>query len=57
MNENVPADVVALRGGYKRFRLLAFHTRRIVGASPLTLDTTLTEREFVNRLERFALRG
>lgn len=51
-----PADI-ALRGGYRRARMLAVHTRRIVGASPTYFGTHLTVDEFVDRLSRHAVRS
>jgi hypothetical protein len=57
VDEKIPAATVAARGGYKRLRLLALHTKRLVSASPASLDGELTQAEFVQRLTRFALRG
>jgi hypothetical protein len=49
--------VVAARGGFRRARMLAVHTRRIVGASPSHFGKKLSEDEFVDRLARHALRA
>jgi AraC-like DNA-binding protein len=57
VDEKIPVATVALRGGYKRLRLLALHTRRLVGASPTSLEGDMNQAEFVSRLTRFALRG
>jgi hypothetical protein len=54
--QKVPAAEVAVRGGYRRLRMLALHTRRIVGASPTLLESELSESEFVSRLARYAMR-
>ena len=52
----MPQAELALRCGYRRFRMLAVHTRRIVGVSPSHLGTRLSADEFVQRLARHAIR-
>ena len=56
VDHKVPAADVALGGGYRRLRMLALHTRRLVGASPTLLSGEITEDEFVERLVRHAVR-
>jgi hypothetical protein len=50
-----PADV-AVAGGYRRLRMLALHTKRLVGASPGLLAQEISEDEFVDRLVLYATR-
>ena len=56
VEHKIPAAEVAVRGGYGRLRMLALHSRKIVGASPTLLAHELTEPVFVERLTRHALR-
>jgi hypothetical protein len=50
-----PADV-AIAGGYRRLRMLALHSRRLVGVSPALLAKEVSEDEFVDRLVLYATR-
>lgn len=51
------AAEVAVRHGYRRMRILADHTDRIVGVSPSELGASLTRDDFVDRLAAHAMRG
>lgn len=51
------AAEVATRHGYRRFRILADHTTRIVGVSPSALGVAISRGAFVDRLTAHALRN
>lgn len=51
-----PAEF-AVRGGFRRSRMLAVHSRRIVGVSPTHFGVAVNAEEFVARLTRHATRG
>jgi hypothetical protein len=57
VEQGVPAADVALNGGYRRLRMLALHTRRLVGASPSLMGREISEDQFVDRLVGHALRS
>ena len=47
---------IAARAGYRRVRMLAVHSRRIVGVSPAYFGSRLSADEFVQRLAQHAVR-
>lgn len=57
VEEELTPTEVAVRGGFRRSRMLAVHARRIVGVSPTHFGVTLDAEEFVARLTRHATRG
>ena len=57
VDDNADPAEVAVRGGFRRARMLAVHTRRIVGVSPSHFGSQLQVDEFVDRLARHAARA
>ncbi|MDQ8165436.1 MAG: hypothetical protein P3A28_06725 [Gemmatimonadota bacterium] len=51
------AAEVAVSHGYRRVRILADHTARIVGVSPSAVGVSLSRKAFVERLAAHATRG
>lgn len=57
VDRHEPAAAVAVRHGYRRLRILADHTARIVGVAPSGLGAVLSRGAFVSRLAAHAIRN